>query len=193
MTHFLSPTIFKITLSLLTAASAMLAPAARAHEEGTARDHDDARDRGNTRTHIALDMDFGSALNEPGATSGGGGALRLGQELDLLLISLTPELGGSYHGFGGDAETRIYTGFLGGRLAVGKIVEPAVFAHAGVGRVEGTQSRTAPVLDGGLAVDLTVLPLIDLGVHGAYNVMFPRDDGSSLKWVTLGAHAALVL
>jgi hypothetical protein len=196
MTHFIPPTILKTSLSLLAASGLLLASPARAdhdHHDGTASDRDDARDRGNTRTHIAVDFDFGSALSEPGTSSGGGGALRLGQELDLALISLTPELGGSYHGFGGDAETRIYTGFLGGRLAVGKIIEPAAFAHLGVGRVEGTESRTAPVMDGGLAIDLTLLPLIDLGVHGAYNVMFPRDDGNSLKWVTLGAHAALVL
>jgi len=62
-----------------------------------------------------------------------------------------------------------------------------------VGHVRGFESRTAPMLDGGLAVDFTLLPLIDLGVHGGYNMMFPRDDGSALEFVTLGAHAALVL
>jgi hypothetical protein len=35
--------------------------------------------------------------------------------------------------------------------------------------------------------------LIDLGLHGAYNVMLPRNDGSALKFVSLGAQAALVL
>ena len=33
----------------------------------------------------------------------------------------------------------------------------------------------------------------DLGLHAGYNAMFPRDDGSALKFVTLGAHAAIVL
>lgn len=151
-----------------------------------------ADDREHGRMHIAVDFDFGSALDAPGSNSGGGGALRLGREFDLLLVSLIPELGGSYHSFGDDARTKIYTGFVGGRLAVGKVIEPSIFAHVGVGRADGYQTRTAPVLDGGLAIDFTLLPLIDLGVHGGYNVMLPGDDVGALKYVTLGAQAALV-
>jgi hypothetical protein len=156
-------------------------------------DRDAADERDDSTTNIAVDFDVGAALDEPGTKAGGGGALRIGQELDLFLISLTPEIGGSYHAFGGEDKTRIYGGFLGGRVAVGKIIEPAIFGHVGVGHVQGFESRTAPMMDGGLALDFTLLPLIDLGVHGAYNVMFPRDDGSALEFVTLGAHAALVL
>jgi hypothetical protein len=48
-------------------------------------------------------------------------------------------------------------------------------------------------MDAGLAIDFTLLPLIDLGLHAGYNAMFPRDDGSALKFVTLGAQAAIVL
>lgn len=187
----------RATCSLITAASLLFAPAVLADDErhGDSRDEGDrgSDERDDSNTNIALDFDFGAALDQPGAKSGGGGALRIGQELDLFLISLTPELGGSYHAFGGDDKTRIYGGFVGGRLAIGKIIEPAIFAHAGVARVDGFQSRTAPTLDGGLALDFTLLPLIDLGVHGAYNIILPRDDGSSLEFVTLGAHAALVL
>lgn len=165
-------------------------------ERSRRSDDDDGpsrKDRDKSKTHIAVDFDFSTAVDAPATKSGGGGALRLGQEFDLLLVSLTPEFGGSYHGFGGNDETKLYTGFLGGRLALGKIVEPSLFGHVGVGRLEGVEKRTAPVMDGGLAIDFTLLPLIDLGVHGAYNVMLPRDDGSALKYVTLGAHAALVL
>jgi hypothetical protein len=183
-----------MTVTGLLIPPAVLADDGRQHADGRDegdRDSDDDRDDSNT--NIALDFDFGAALDQPRAKSGGGGALRIGQELDLFLISLTPELGGSYHAFGGDDKTRIYGGFLGGRLAVGKIVEPAIFAHAGVARVEGFESRTAPTLDGGLALDFTLLPLLDLGVHGAYNVILPRDEGSSFEFLTLGAHAALVL
>ena len=143
------------------------------------------------KTHIAVDFDFNTAVDAPSVESGGGGALRLGQKFDLLLISLTPELGGGYHAFsGGDA--KIYSGFLGGRLGVGKIIEPSVYGHLGLARLSGVESRTAPLLDAGLALDLTLLPLIDLGLHAGYNVMLPRDDGSALKFVTLGAQAALV-
>ncbi|MBW8885977.1 MAG: hypothetical protein JF612_14655 [Planctomycetia bacterium] len=82
---------------------------------------------------------------------------------------------------------------MGGRFAVGKIIEPSIFGHVGVGHVQGFETRTAPIMDAGLALDFTLLPLIDLGVHGGYNVMLPRNDGSALKFFTLGAQAALVL
>ena len=197
MTHSLRFPL-KLAKSLLLSSLALgcLTIALPAHADDDYRDDDrreSRRDNDKSKTHIAVDFDFGSALDTPETSSGGGGAVRLGQEFDLFLVSLTPEMGGSYHAFGGDRETKIYEGFLGGRLAVGKIVEPSIFAHLGVGRVTGLETRTAPVMDAGLAVDFTLLPLIDLGVHGAYNTMLPRDDGSSLEFLTLGAHAALVL
>jgi hypothetical protein len=186
----------KIARSLLLTGLALgsLGVALPAHAEEREHDENESRrDKDKSKTHIAVDFDFGTALDEPETKSGGGGAVRLGQEFDLFLVSLTPEMGGSYHAFGGNDETRLYAGFLGGRLAIGKIVEPSVFAHLGVGHVSGFESRTAPLLDAGLAIDFTLLPLIDLGLHGAYNTMLPRDDGSSLEFLTLGAHAALVL
>lgn len=187
-------------LGLAATACVAVATPARAEEYDSrerSRSSDDdgpsRKDNDKSKTHIAVDFDFSTAIDAPATKSGGGGALRLGQEFDLLLVSLTPEFGGSYHGFGGDGDAKLYTGFLGGRLSLGKIVEPSIFGHVGLGRLEGSEKRTAPVIDGGLAIDFTLLPLIDLGVHGAYNVMLPRDDGSALKYVTLGAHVALVL
>lgn len=187
----------KLRWFLLPAALVALTATTRAHAD---HEYDDDSERtshrrrhdDSGRTHIAVDFDVGSALDTPGTKTGGGGAIRFGHELDLLLVSLTPELGGGYHAFGGNGETRIYSGFVGGRLGVGKIVEPSLFAHLGLGHVSGFESRTAPMIDAGLAIDLTFLPLIDLGVHAGYNAMFPRDNGSSLKFLTLGAQAALV-
>ncbi|RYZ08351.1 MAG: hypothetical protein EOO73_07830 [Myxococcales bacterium] len=171
----------KVLFGLLGAATWMVATPALA-----------AGGRGAGKTHIAVDFDFTTAVDEDSTDSGGGGALRLGQKYDLLLVSLTPELGGGYHGFGGGSDAKLYSGFIGGRLGIGKIIEPSVFGHVGLGRLEGVAPRTAPLLDAGVALDLTILPLIDLGLHGAYNVMMPKDDGTALKFVTLGAHAALV-
>jgi hypothetical protein len=181
------------TLLLPALALGCLSVALPAHAEERDDDSDSRRDNDDSTTHIAVDFDFNTALDAPDTNSGGGGAVRLGQEFDLFLVSLIPELGGGYHAFGGDDETKLYSGFLGGRLAIGKVVEPSVFAHLGVGHVSGFESRTAPIMDVGLAIDFTLLPLINLGLHGAYNMMFPRDNGSSLEFVTLGAHAALVL
>ena len=183
-------------LGLIAVASlVVVAPPARA-DDGDNRDEgkrESRRERDQSKTHIAVDFDYNDALDAPASNAGGGGALRLGQEFDALLISLTPELGGSYHGFGGNDRTKLYSGFLGGRLAVGKILEPSIFGHLGVGHLQGIETRTAPVMDAGLALDFTLLPLIDLGVHGAYNVMLPRNDGTAFKYLTLGAQAALVL
>ena len=193
MTHercgFARSRLLKITTSLLAIGGLTLTEAAWAEGDSGA----ERRDRDTTRTHIAADLDFGRALDEPGRTDGFGGALRIGQELDLFLVSLTPELGGSYHAFDGTADSRIYAGFLGGRLAVGKIVEPSIFGHVGVGRLEGGDARTALLLDAGMALDLTILPLIDLGLHAGYNVLLPPEDGRAFRWLNLGVHAALVL
>ncbi len=182
----------------LTVAGLVIARPARADDgepprDDDAEEHSSRKDHDKSKTHVAVDFDFGTALDAPGTKNGGGGALRLGQEFDLFLVSLTPELGGGYHAFGGKDETRLYSGFIGGRLAVGKIVEPSIFAHVGVAHTNGLETRTAPIMDAGLAIDLTLLPLIDLGFHAGYNAMLPRNDGSALKFVTLGAQAALVL
>jgi hypothetical protein len=193
-THLRS--LHQLVLGVLGAASLVSVPALADDRDEGVDSHESRRDNDSSKTHIAVDFDVNTAVSSAEANSGGGGQLRLGQELDLFLVSLTPELGGGYHSFAGDggaADTRLYSGFLGGRLAVGKIIEPALFAHVGVAHTTGFEKRTAPLLDAGLAIDFTLLPLIDLGVHGGYNVMFPRDDGSSLKFVTLGAQAALVL
>src|SRR4051794_16776077 len=99
------------------------------------------------KTHIAVDFDFATAIDAPTTKTGGGGAVRLGRKFDLLLVSFTPELGGGYHGFGGNGDSKLYTGFVGGRFGVGKIVEPSIFSHVGIGRLEGVEARTAPVMD----------------------------------------------
>ncbi len=84
----------------LTLAACAVATSARADDERRPppRDDDDyeehhsRKDDDKSKTHIAVDFDFGAALDAPGTKNGGGGALRLGQEFDLLLVSLTPEI-----------------------------------------------------------------------------------------------------
>ena len=194
------PTLQRLVFGLALA-SAGFATSARADDDAPRPQRDDDDDSGHrsrkdndrSKTHIAVDFDFDTALDAPGADAGGGGALRLGQKFDILLVSLTPEFGGGYHAFGGNDQTRLYSGFIGGRLGIGKIVEPSIFAHLGLAHAAGLENRTAPIMDAGLAVDLTLLPLIDLGFHAGYNAMFPRNDGSALKFLTLGAQAAIVL
>lgn len=143
------------------------------------------------QTRIALDLDYAGDFDERGVDGGTGGALRLGRELDLVILTLTPEIGGSYHAFAGSAEATHYSGFIGGRVGIGKIIEPSVFAHIGVGKIDGDfVSETGPALDFGVALDFTLLPILDLGAHAAYDTLL-LDGGESFDWYRLGLHASV--
>jgi len=180
--------------STLVTVAALSAVAFTTSFAGSAEAREGRGDEGSSSsTVLAFDLDYVAALSAPGADNGGGGALRLGRKFDLILVSLTPEIGGSYDRFNGSNNDRIYRGFIGGRLGLGKIIEPSVFAHIGVGRFDAdVASHTAPVFDAGIALDFTLLPLINLGAHGSYNTLLPQGDHSSFNWLALGLHVALV-
>jgi len=147
----------------------------------------------NSKTILAFDLDFVAPLRESGADIGGGGAVRLGRKVDFVLVSLTPEIGGGYDRFNGDANAGIYRGFVGGRLGFGKIIEPSVFAHIGVGRLDADfGNHTAATFDAGIALDFTLLPLINLGAHASYDSLLAQGQYSSFNWLALGLHVALV-
>jgi hypothetical protein len=153
---------------------------------------DDADEGGSTT--IALDLEYAGDIDEDDIEGGSGGAIRLGRQADLVAITLTGEIGGGYHGFGGDADLRVYRGFLGGRLQVGKILEPGIYGHLGIAKldVDPGDSRTAPTFDAGLFLDLTVLPLVDVGVHAGYDTVLGTGDANAFDYWVAGAHAALV-
>lgn len=143
------------------------------------------------QTRLALDLDYAAGIGEGGIASGTGGAVRLGRELDLVVLSLTPEIGGSYHTFAGTRDASHYAGFAGGRVAFGKLIEPGAFAHIGIGRLDARpRAETGPAVDVGLSLDFTLLPVLDLGIHAAYHALI-LDDGRSFDWLRLGAHVAL--
>jgi len=145
------------------------------------------------KTEIALDLDFVNPVAKSSVDAGGGGALRVGQQLDLVALSLTGEFGLGYHSFGGAAEPRDYTAFAGGRLAIGKILEPGVFVHVGASRLVGNFVSTwAPMMDLGLSLDLTVFPLVDIGLHGTYVHRFPTTEASVFRYMIVGPHVALM-
>lgn len=146
------------------------------------------------RTQLALDLEYAIPIDQGDVTTGAGGAIRLGSQTDLLLLSLTGEIGGSYHQFGGVPDVTAYRGFLGGRISVGKILEPGVYGHWGVGSLslDPGDSRTAATFDAGLFLDLTVLPLVDLGIHAGYVTLLGNDELDAFEYYVAGAHAALV-
>ena len=144
-------------------------------------------------TALGVDIDYAHGISEPGVTNGTGFNVRLGYKLDLLLAQLTPEVGGGYHTFAGTANATFSQGIVGGRLAFGKILEPGVYAHLGYGHVvEGTIGRSGATLDGGLTLDLTLLPLLDLGVHAGYDGLLATGGYPAFDTYVLGVHGALV-
>jgi hypothetical protein len=144
---------------------------------------------------IALDLDYSTALAHSDIDEGGGGGLRIGLERDYFLVSLIPELQLDTHHLTADRDAAtISTAKVGGRIRFFKIVEPGVFAHAGNGHVGGDRvyENTGLAFDAGLTLDLTILPLVDIGLHTAWNRVF-GDEETGVSYVTAGAHLALVL
>ncbi|HKU43828.1 MAG TPA: hypothetical protein VJR89_36965 [Polyangiales bacterium] len=147
---------------------------------------------------IAGDLDVLVPLDIDDVTSGPGFGLRLGYQLHLPLIVLVPEIGYNWGSFGDGAT--INRGVVGARLGIGEIFRFGVSAHLGYGhRSEDIQTvhytHDGLTLDGGLFFDLTVLPLLDIGVHAYYGRMAGDEEKGMevLQWMNFGAHAVLVI
>jgi hypothetical protein len=149
-------------------------------------------------TAIAADFEARVPIDFDDISSGPGFGIRLGQQLHLPLITITPEIGFNWGSFSDGPN--LYRGILGARLGIGEILRFGVTAHIGFGHysleVQSVEeSHTGFTLDGGLFLDLTVLPLIDIGVHAGY----ARISGDSekglepIQWLAFGLHAALII
>lgn len=140
---------------------------------------------------ISGDLDYAAEISGYEAGTGGGGGLRIGSQLDLVVATLILEGGGSYHAFSADDDPNVWRAIAGGEVRIGKIVEPGVFAHVGVGHLSG--AFTAPAVDVGLVLDFTLVPLVDVGAHVAYDALLGNDEHDGFGWITAGLHAALVI
>jgi hypothetical protein len=154
---------------------------------------DDNKPNKTWETVIAGEIDFALPVDSP-AKSGWGFGIRLGEQLHVPLVVLTPEIGFAYHDFSGDFAPTVYRGLAGLRLGIGEIIRPGAFVHLGIGRfaIDIPGSHTAFTYDAGAFLDFTLLPLINLGIHAAYNHINSGNHLSGFQWVTLGAHVALV-
>jgi hypothetical protein len=144
-------------------------------------------------TQIAVDLDYALPVDSIG-DDGGGFAIRLGQQLHIPLLALTPEIVYSHHSFTGRGAPATNRGMGGLRIGFGELFRLGPFAHLGVGRLSidlPGASRTAFTYDVGAFFDLTLIPFINLGVHGAYN-QISGDEEPSFHWMTFGAHAELI-
>lgn len=145
-------------------------------------------------TSIGVDLDYTNGINEPYVSGGTGFNARLGYKLDLLVLQLTPEIGGAYHKFAGDAGVGFSQGIVGGRISFLKVLEPGIYAHLGYGHLSTSlgDGRSGATGDAGVTLDLTLLPFIDLGVHAGYNGMFKSGDYQAFDSYVLGVHGALI-
>jgi hypothetical protein len=164
-----------LALPLLTA-TLLLANAARAEKQ------------------VSLDVEAALPAND-GHDDGWGLGARVGHKWDLVLISLTPEVGFNYHAFGGTPEAEALAVVAGGRIGIGFVIEPSAFIHAGIGHVgydtaAGDYSRTSLAYEGGLALDLTLLPVIDIGAHAALAGIAGDADEDAFSWLAIGGHVS---
>jgi hypothetical protein len=142
---------------------------------------------------IGVDIDYINGINESHVNSGTGFNVRLGYKLDLLVLQLTPEIGGGYHTFSGAAEAKLSQGIVGGRLQFGKILEPGMYAHLGYGHLSAFGSgHSGATADAGVTLDLTFLPMIDVGVHAGYDGLLKSGADQAFDSYVLGAHASLI-
>jgi hypothetical protein len=149
-------------------------------------------------TVVGVDLNFNDGIAGDDTSSGAGVDLFFGPRLDLAILTLTTELSGGFHDFGGDLDPAVYRLMGGGRLGIGAIIRPSIFAHLGVGHLrfdepfgDGRDGRTDLAGDLGAALDFTILPLIDLGIQGSYNVVSGGED--PFEWLQAGIHVTFVL
>ena len=139
---------------------------------------------------FGLDANLVFPVDSPNSNVGGGFDARIGNKISLTALTLTPEVKGgffSFSGFGGSLDAIRIQG--GGRLGINAgILEPGVFVHLGYGHVTSADTG-AFAYDAGGYLDLTLLPLVSLGVHAAYNEI--TLSPVSVKTVDAGLHAAL--
>jgi opacity protein-like surface antigen len=157
-----------------------------------------SEDAGASNT-LGIALDYTNGIDQPDTDPGGGLEVYFGPRMDLAILSLTTELSGGFHNLGGDYDPSIYRLVAGGKLGVGVIIRPSVFAHIGVGHLRydvpitgERDGRTNLTADAGLALDFTLIPLLDLGIHGSYNVLAGDDDSDAFEWLQAGVHATFV-
>lgn len=143
---------------------------------------------------IAVDVEAAWA-DDPNDSNGLGVGLRAGHVWDIAIITITPELGASYHDFEGASDPTAWDVKAGGRFGIDLLIEPSVYAHAGLGHFDyelasRDVSHTGLAYDVGAALDLTLLPVIDFGVHATVAGVAGNDSVDPFSWFALGGHVA---
>lgn len=122
-----------------------------------------------------------------------GVAGRLGYRVHLPLFVLIPEIGIHYASFGSNPE--LLRGIAGARIGFGEVFRFGGYAHLGVGSLSfdnGADDVTGYTFDAGAFFDFTLLPTLNIGVHGGYGFV-DVTEADALRWIPLGIHVELVL
>jgi hypothetical protein len=149
---------------------------------------------------LGLDINYNEAVDQFETGKGGGVDVRFGPRLDLWRFQVTPELSAGLHDFGGYLNPTVVRSSVGGKLALDLGLKPTLFAHFGVGRLRydseesiERDASTGMAGDVGAALDLSVLPMLEVGMQGSYNVVGVELKGSRFDWVQFGGHITVIL
>lgn len=171
-------------------------------------------DQSEARADILLGADLNGAfqLGEVSSDSLGLGAnFRLGWQEDFIpVLRLAPELQVNYMGFAIDqvssnatdtasnSRQQLLSGRVGARVGIDFLVGLAVYSHIGYGFIANQGgfdfNDNGLSFDAGAALDFTALPFVNLGIHSAYNAIFPGSDPDAdpVNWLELGVHVEVV-
>jgi hypothetical protein len=142
---------------------------------------------------LGFDLDLGVPANQK-VGLGTGFGFRLGNQIQLEDVEITPEVDFAYLDFGGAYGPRLYRAMAGARVGFGDIIRPGAYTHLGLGRYEPTltieQSQWTWEFDAGAFLDVIPDPVFSFGAHAAYN----HSSGVDYKrreydFYTLGMHA----
>jgi hypothetical protein len=146
--------------------------------------------------HAEQDFAF---LTNGGSNVGFGFSGRMGYRFELGPIWLAPELGGGYISFRDIGGYSLHPAriFGGGRLGLRGFVQPQIYGHAGYGWLGGLGdiNLNGAMFEVGVALDLRVLPILGIGIHGGYtsneNINGDAVGRDAFNWVNVGAHVGL--
>jgi hypothetical protein len=140
---------------------------------------------------FGIDVDSSHLSDGDRTDTGWGAGLRFGDEWKPLILTLNPELSAQFGRLSGTDTVTTYRAMGGARLGIGFIIQPSVFAHAGVGYLDQPMygSGFGFAYDGGGALDLTLLPHFDFGVHANIaGITAPGSADRGAGWWVLGLH-----
>jgi hypothetical protein len=154
---------------------------------------------------LGADVEYDAGTGDALADRGGlGVAVRLGWKLGLGVIQLVPELAGTRNTFNPSdsasvaprPDLNLYRGVVGLRVGLGGLLAPGAFAHVGYGRASYAGDGANPsgaTGDLGVTLDLTALPVVDVGVHALYGLLEPGGGDPAFRWYGVGAHVEVSL